>query len=122
MKSNSRIKAYKRGHFAEALAAISLRFKGYRILATRYKTPVGEIDVIAKRRNVLVLVEVKMRKTETDALEAITFKNQSRVTQAAQYFISAHPACAHMDIRFDVIVMGWPFYWRHLDNAWQGRT
>ncbi len=119
---SSKLASYKRGHIAEQLAALYLVCKGYKILKRRYKTPVGEIDLIARRRSTLVLVEVKLRSTEAAALESITPKNQSRVTQAAQYYISANPACADMDIRFDVIVMGWPFYWRHLDNAWQGRT
>ncbi len=119
---SDRLKSYKHGHMAEQLAALYLLLKGYKILKRRYKTPVGEIDLVARKRNILVLVEVKLRKDPTAALESITLKNQSRVMQAAQYFISAHPSCAHMDIRFDAIVMGWPFYWRHLDNAWQGRT
>ena len=119
---SKKLKSYKHGHMAEQLAAVYLMLKGYKILKRRYKTPVGEIDLVARRRNTLVLVEVKLRKEQAAALEAITLKNQSRVTQAAQYFISANPAYATLDSRFDVIVMGWPFYWRHLDNAWQGRT
>jgi putative endonuclease len=117
-----KIKAYKRGHMAEQLAALYLLLKGYRILKRRYKTPVGEIDLVAQKRNTLVLVEVKTRGHAAAALESITYKNQTRVTQAAQYFLSAHPGYCSMDVRFDAIVMGWPFYWRHLDNAWQGRT
>ena len=117
-----KIKAYKHGHIAEQLAAIFLMLKGYRILKRRYKTPVGEIDLVAQKRNTLVLVEVKMRRDPTAALESITHKNQGRVAQAAQYFLSAHPGYCALDVRFDAIVMGWPFYWRHLDNAWQGRT
>lgn len=119
---NRKIKAYENGMRAEKIAAIMLRLKGYRILATRYKTPVGEIDLIAKRGRTLAIIEVKTRGDALSAMEAVTPKNQGRVTQAAQYYLSRNPALAACDIRFDVIVMGWPFFWRHLDNAWQGRT
>ncbi len=117
-----KLKAYERGHFAETLAAAYLTLRGYRILKKRYKTPVGEIDLVAKRGKSLIMVEVKRRKALGEALESVTPKNQRRVAQATRHFLAAHPGYCSLDVRFDVIVMGWPFYWRHLDNAWQAHT
>ncbi len=122
MKGNRRLKAYKHGHRAEQIAALYFRLKGYRIVKMRYKAPAGEIDLIARRGKKLVMVEVKTRRSAVAAVEAVTSRNQQRVANAANHFLAAHPAYAGFDVRFDAIVMGWPFYWRHLDNAWQGRT
>ncbi|MCC7305423.1 MAG: YraN family protein [Alphaproteobacteria bacterium] len=120
--ANKKIAAYKRGMFAEKLAAVVLRLKGYKILRHRYKTPFGEIDLVARKGKYLVFVEVKDRPDFGAALEAVSPRNQARVEQAARYFLSAHPHYAEWDMRFDVIVTGRPFSWRHLDNAWQSRT
>ncbi|HTM79441.1 MAG TPA: YraN family protein, partial [Devosia sp.] len=55
-KSNKRIAAQRGGHRGEALAALFLRLQLYRIIASRYKTPVGEIDLIAERFGTIVFV------------------------------------------------------------------
>ncbi len=60
----TRVKAYRSGHAAETIAALMLRLKGHRIVARRYKTPVGEIDLVALKGKRLAFVEVKRRKTE----------------------------------------------------------
>ena len=64
--------AERRGRRAETLAAWYLRLKGYRILARRYRTPVGEIDLIVRRGRLVAFVEVKRRPTEAEAAEAVT--------------------------------------------------
>jgi len=79
------------GLSAESGATACLLIKGYRILARRYKTPVGEIDIIARRRGTLVFVEVKARKSLDDAAAALTARQQARIIDAAQYWLAAHP-------------------------------
>jgi Holliday junction resolvase-like predicted endonuclease len=59
--------AFRFGLTAESRAAAYLIAKGYRILARRFKTPVGEIDIVARRRGVLVFVEVKARERLADS-------------------------------------------------------
>jgi putative endonuclease len=122
MAKAERLKAYKKGHSIERLAALYLTLKGYKILKTRYKTPVGEIDLIARRKNQIVFVEVKGRSEITAALEAVTPRNRARVEQAALHFIAAYPQFAGFDMRFDVVVFAPPFSFRHLDNAWRARS
>lgn len=116
-KSKARLKAHLGGHRGEALAAFFLRLKLYRIIETRYKTPVGEIDLIAERFGVTVFVEVKTRSKIGAHAEALAAVNQARIVRAAEYWLARHPARTHTDLRFDVIFLApgtWP---RHLVNA-----
>lgn len=122
MAKAERIKAYKKGHAIERLAAAWLVLKGYKIIAMRYKTQLGEIDIIARRRNQLVFVEVKGRAAMSDALESVHGRNRMRVENAARHFIASNPRFMAMDMRFDVIAYAPPFSFRHLDNAWRARS
>lgn len=110
---------HQAGLVAENLAAFLLRLKGYRIVARRYKTPVGEIDLIVRRRRTLAFVEVKARATMEDALAAVTPHMRERIQRAAGHFISGRPELAGFDMRFDLIALAPPLRWRHLDNAWR---
>lgn len=116
-KTNARIAAEGFGHRGEALAALYLRLKLYRIVGRRVKTPVGEIDLVARRFGVTVFVEVKTRgraETEADALTAV---NQHRIVHAAEYYVARHQRLAATPLRFDVIFLTrgrWP---RHIVNA-----
>jgi putative endonuclease len=65
--ARAREKAYRSGVFAESLVALLLRLKGHRVVARRYKTPVGEIDLVALKGRRLAFIEVKRRKTREDA-------------------------------------------------------
>lgn len=111
-------RAYQKGVWAEMLAAGYLWFKGYKIRAWRYKTPVGEIDLIAENKDNLVIVEVKARQHVDDAINAVTPKNQKRVTRAALYFLGDQKETS-LPIRFDVIGICGVFSIKHLANAWQ---
>jgi len=108
---------HQRGIRAEYLALAYLTLKGYRLVAMRYKTPVGEIDLILRRGKMLVCVEVKARKHGADAAHAIHRTNQKRVIQATQMFLAKHPAYAHYQVRFDAVLMAWYRWPRHLVNA-----
>jgi putative endonuclease len=116
-KSKARITAYRGGHRGEALAALFLQCKLYRIVQRRYKTPVGEIDLIAERFGTTVFVEVKARRRAESEAETLQGVNQSRILRAAQYWLARHPAKAATPLRFDIIFLTpgrWP---RHLTNA-----
>lgn len=116
-KSKARLDAQSGGHRAEALAALFLRLKFYTIIARRHKTPVGEIDLIARRFGVTVFVEVKARSRASAEGEALGAVNQSRIARAAQYWLAKHPGLVETPFRFDVIFLAprrWP---RHVINA-----
>jgi putative endonuclease len=116
-KSDKRVAAHLGGHRGETLAAWFLRLQFYRIVARRYKTPVGEIDLIASRFGTTVFVEVKARGHRAGYAEALEAVNTSRISRAAQYWLAKHPAQAETPFRFDVIFLApraWP---RHVINA-----
>lgn len=113
-----REKAYDYGLWAETVAAIWLCLKGYRILRRRYKTPVGEIDIIARRKDVLAIVEVKARAEEGDALQAVVPQGRRRIENAARHFLARNPCYGDFNIRFDVIAVYGAISILHLDNAW----
>ena len=94
-----------RGRRAERLAAWRLRFAGYRVLARRYRTPVGEIDLIARRGRRLVMVEVKARPTEALARQAVPERQRRRIEMAARSFLAANPRYRDCAVRFDVIAV-----------------
>ena len=114
--------SYRTGLWAEKLAVWGLRVRGYRILAQRYKTPVGEIDIIARKGRALVFAEVKARADLSTALQAVTPRMQHRIARAANYFIAQNSGFCDWEMRFDLIAVAPPFYWRHLDNAWRPST
>ncbi|WP_281299956.1 MULTISPECIES: YraN family protein [unclassified Iodidimonas] len=115
-----RKKAEILGRRAEGLAALYLKLKGYRIIARRYRSPVGEIDLIARHHNSLVFIEVKARKTLTSGLEAVPPRQQQRLMRGALHFIMRHPHEAHLPLRFDVIIIR-PFKLpKHLIHAFEG--
>lgn len=114
--------SYALGLAAEFFAAFILILKGHRILCMRYKTPVGEIDIVAQKGNRLVFVEVKARKRLDDALESVSQTMRRRIARAAGHFISGHPSVAGLQMRFDLFVLAPPLSWQHLDNAWQSST
>lgn len=99
-----RRQAERGGRRAELIAAWYLRLKFYRILARRYRTPVGEIDLIARRGRTIAFVEVKLRPSEAEALDAVRPAAARRIVKAAEYWVGAHPAAVHYDRRFDVMI------------------
>lgn len=109
--------AEKSGHRAESLAALWLRLKGYRILARRFKTPVGEIDLIARRGRAIAFVEVKARKERSTAAEAVHGRNQARVVRAAQWWLSRHGQYIEHEVRFDVCLIAWYRLPHHIAHA-----
>jgi putative endonuclease len=117
MASTQRRSAYRKGLRAEILACWWLRLQGYRILAQRYKTPVGEIDVIARRAGRVVFIEVKARHGHADALDAAT-QSQPRVVRAAQYALVGMPNLAGLQFRFDVISVPWYMLPKHHKSAY----
>ena len=114
---NFRRFAESAGRRGETWAALYLFLRGYRVIARRVKTPVGELDLIAQRRGVTVFVEVKSRSFSHQEEAALLAVNRRRIVRAAQFWLTKHPALAATDLRFDVIFLA-PFALpRHIVNA-----
>lgn len=105
--------AYGLGHRGETLAAWALRLKGFRILARRYRTPAGEIDLIARRGDLVAIVEVKARPTLTEAMDAVTPYALHRIESAADLWLSRQPDHGRLSMRFDLVAIlprRWPVH------------
>ena len=107
------------GRWAESVAAWSLRLRGYRIVARRFRTPLGEIDLIARRGRLVAFVEVKARGDLEQALVALSLKQRQRTARAAELFLLRRPDLAGHTLRFDLVtVRPWRLP-RHLTDAWR---
>ena len=112
-----RQRAYRRGHLAEWLAAAWLLGHGYRLLARRYKTKSGEIDLIVRRGSMIAFVEVKARHSLEAADDAIDGRAEQRIRNAADVWLARHPDAAGLSHRFDVVLVApWQLP-RHILNA-----
>ena len=113
---------YSAGKLAEFLSCGLLKTKGYQIVARNYKTGkgthAGEIDIIAKKDNLLVFVEVKKRKTLENAAYAISETQKSRIKKGAEAFLALNPKFENYDMRFDAILIAFPLDFQHIENAW----
>jgi putative endonuclease len=117
-----RFRAYRRGHRGEWLAALSLMLKGYRILARRYRTKLGEIDLIARRGDLVLVVEVKARPSLREAMEALSFSSERRIEGAADLWLARQPDYGRLSVRFDMVAVlprRWPV---HVENVFQARN
>jgi putative endonuclease len=122
LASPERIAAFRTGLSAETRAAAFLMAKGYRILAKRFRTRYGEIDIVARRRNLLTFVEVKARATLVAAAYAVTARQQARIIEAAQAWLVAHPEHADFELRFDAMLIAPRRLPRHLIAAFDAST
>lgn len=112
-----RRRTHDAGQAAELLALILLTLKGYRVLARRFAVNGGEIDLVARRGNVVAFVEVKARPTVTAASEALSPRKQRRIEKAAAVWLARHPWAMRMTLRGDAILVlprTWP---RHIPAA-----
>lgn len=107
------------GRFAELLARTWLRLHGWRILGQRVRTPLGELDIIARRGRQLAFVEVKQRRTLAEASLALLPRQRQRIARAARCWLGQHPHLATLDIRFDLIAVNRCGLLRHYRGAFQ---
>ena len=109
--------AWRFGRMGEALCAWQLRLAGYRIIGRDVRTPVGEIDLIARRGGTLAFIEVKARRQTSE--EVLTLRQRRRIIRAAEMFLARRPELGTLAVRFDVMLIGrrrWP---RHLAAAFR---
>ena len=108
------------GRRAELLAALWLLARGYRILALRLDTPLGEIDILAQRGRVLAVVEVKRRRSLEEALEAVTPAQRQRLGRAGAQIAARRPALQGAAVRLDLVALAPGRLPRHRPDAWNG--
>ncbi len=88
-------------------------------MARGYRRPVGEVDIIARKGNILIAAEVKQRPSLEVALSAIHPKQRRRISRAMEAFVASHPDVENLDIRFDLLLVTSFFKIPvHIQNAW----
>lgn len=109
--------AERRGRRGEVLAALALMLKGYRIRAWRYRCPFGEVDLIARKGDLVIFVEVKARRDLRAGVDAVTPTAACRINAAGEHWIARQPDATQLSWRTDVVVVSprsWP---KHLEGA-----
>jgi len=114
-----KLAAFRVGISAESRAAAWLVAHGFRILARRWKSRLGEIDIIAARRHLLIFVEVKARPSLDEAAEAVTPRQKQRIAAAAEAWLAACPQPTIRDMRFDAILVAPGKLPRHIPAAFE---
>jgi putative endonuclease len=107
------------GRRAETICAWYLRLKGYRVLARRYRTPLGEIDIIARRGPVIAMIEVKARPSASEAIEAVSPRQRQRIARASLAFLQRRPDLENKALRFDLMLVTPRRPPRHVIDAWR---
>ena len=117
-----RQQAQRRGRLAETMCRWHLRLRGWRIVASSWRCPSGEIDILARRGRVLAIVEVKSRGDLDSAADAILPRQRRRIARATSAFLLSRPDLAELAPRFDVMLVT-PFRPpRHLADAWRSEN
>jgi putative endonuclease len=114
-----RVAAFRTGLSAESRAAALLLAKGYRIVARRFRSPVGEVDIVARRGRVLVFVQVRARARLDDAAWSVLPRQQRRIAAAAAAWLAQHPDDIESNIRFDVVLVAPGRLPRHIAAAFE---
>lgn len=114
-----RLRAQRRGRFAEWLCLWHLRLRGWRIVARGWRCPSGEIDILARRGRILAIIEVKSRGEIDAAAAALTPRQQRRIARAAEAFLLSRPDLARLDPRFDLMLVSPHRLPRHWRGAWR---
>ena len=115
--SEKRQIADRKGREGEAQAAQWLMQQGWQVVGERVKTKLGEIDLIARKSDLVAFIEVKWRKKASDLDTAIDERRLARVAAAVEMVAHEYAADGE-DIRIDVILLAPGSRPRHIENAW----
>ena len=118
--ARSRQSAEKRGHWAETAALTLLRLKGYRLLARRFQSHHGEVDLIMRKGSTTVFVEVKARANHDRGVESVTATQARRISAAAGLWMAKDAIAAAGHCRFDIVAVNSYLIPLHVPNAFTG--
>jgi putative endonuclease len=117
-RDDRRRRSERAGRTAELLIAAAYALQGYSIVARRFRTPVGEVDFIARRGGVVAFVEVKLRRDGDSAILAVTPRLRRRVEKAAASFLALRPQFARFAVRYDIAAVA-GLRVRLIKDAWR---
>lgn len=106
---------YHKGIWGERYVALWLRLKGWQVIERNYQSPLGEIDIIAKKGNILCAFEVKLRKNT--GLDPVSYQQKQRIKRSFDTYIAKQPQKFN-EYRIDLIIYRPLFHVKHIPNAW----
>lgn len=112
-------KSHQIGQWGEQTALLYLHNKNYKTLATRYRTPYGEIDLIVSNDKTIVFVEVKTRRKPHALTNALSPHQHQRAQHAAEHFLCTNPQYGLFNMRFDAIMVDHNGVVNHIENIWE---
>ena len=110
------LNSHDKGVISEFIALVILKIKGYQALKKRYKTSLGEIDLICKKKDYIIFIEIKFRKDKHSLFDSINKKQQHRIISASKVYLQQNNLY-HSNIRYDAIFISKPFFFKHIKNA-----
>ncbi|KJV69317.1 YraN family protein [Candidatus Neoehrlichia procyonis] len=113
----SLIKPYTIGYIGEIVIILFLKLKLYTIVKHRYRCPLGEIDIIAVKKNILIFIEVKTSIISCAGIP-ITYRQRHAIIKTARHFIYYYPKFNAYQIRFDACFVSLQHKPIHIINAW----
>ncbi len=116
-RDRQRRAAERRGRHAEFIAALALMLKGWRIVVRRYRTPLGEIDLVIRRGDLVAFVEVKARADLRAGVDSVSYASERRIRAAGETWLSRQPDGGQLSWRCDIVVVSswrWP---THIEDA-----
>jgi putative endonuclease len=117
-KGTPKRRAHRFGLRAEWMAAVWLSIKGYRLLERRFSASGGEIDIVARRGNVVAFVEVKARGELGAAATAISEVKRRRISRAGRAWLTRNPWAMGATLRGDAIFVAPGRLPRHIPAAY----
>lgn len=118
--ARDRQKAEETGRLAEIIALSLLIAKGYRLLARRYRSVAGEVDLIMRRGDVTAFIEVKARATHDEAIASVTDYQARRIAAAAAHWMAQDSLSNNGPCRFDIVAVNSTLIPSHIENAFDG--
>ncbi|UQD54297.1 YraN family protein [Anaplasma phagocytophilum] len=107
------------GYTGELLVMLLLKIRLQKILYHRYRTPVGEVDIIAQKGNLLFFIEVKTSIRNSFNEIPLSAKQRRSITRAAKYFLVRHPKFADYQMSFEVYCLSIKHGITRIQNAWE---
>lgn len=111
------MKSYHKGLLAERIVMFYLILKGHKIIKYRFKTKLGEIDIISLRKKQLHFIEVKYRKNKDVFIDVINYRQQKRIKNTALLFLQKKSIFQNLPFSFDVVFVSFPFYLKYIYNS-----
>lgn len=102
---DKKLAAYRRGFLAEYVAALFLLLKGYHVVAMRYRSKGGEVDIVARKGDLAIFVEVKARRSVDEAISAVGYTTQRRIEAASLHWLSRQKDAERLSRRYDIIAI-----------------